>query len=126
MLPRTSKARRAAAGQVTTISAEPKHISPHDRRRSRNLAILCVFTALFGVLLGYAANNVNGATQDPRDYLFILSFGMAMLVTAVGVLIAGAVQGTLWIRVACAGVAYLVFQQMITLAARITSILNGP
>ena len=111
---------------MNTISEELPQRSPHEEKRRRRLATLCIFTALFGLLLGYAANNVSGVTQEPRDYLVVLYFGVAMLVTSVGMLIAGVLQGNVWIRITCALVAYPIVLQLIAATARISEILNGP
>ena len=85
-----------------------------------------MFTALFGLLLGFFANSVVGATQDARDYLPILFFGAAMLLSAVGMLIAAIVQGGKWIRAASLLVGYAVASQLIRAMGRISEILNGP
>lgn len=108
------------------ISKERPRRSPHEEKRRRRLATLCIFTALFGLLLGYFANNVSGVTQEPRDYLVVLFFGVAMLLTAVGMLIAGVIQGNVWIRITCALVAYPIVQQLIAATVRISKILDGP
>jgi len=85
-----------------------------------------VFTALFGLLLGFFANSAVGATQDARDYLPILFFGAAMLISAVGMLIAAIVQGSKWIRGASLLIGYAVAVQLIRAMGRISEILNSP
>lgn len=119
-------AREPNVHKAATISTELSAIPPHEARRRRRLATLCVFTALFGLLLGYAANNIEGATQDARDYLPILFFGAAMLLSAVGVLVAAIVQGGGWIRAASLLAGYAVATQLIRAIGRIGEILNGP
>jgi uncharacterized Tic20 family protein len=108
------------------MSEETPRRSPHEEKRRRRLALLCFFTALFGLLLGYIANNISGASQEPRDYLVVLYFGAAMLLTAVGMLIAGIVQGNLWIRLICALASYPIALQLIAAVTRINDIQSGP
>lgn len=112
--------------EAATISTELSAIPPHEARRRKRLATLCVFTALFGLLLGYAANNIEGAAQDARNYLPILFFGAAMLLSAVGLLVAAIVQGGRWIRASSLLVGYAVATQLIRAMGRISEILSGP
>ena len=113
------------AHQATAIPTEPEHVPLHEARRRRRLSILYVCTAVFTLMLGYAGNNVQGATQDARDYLPILFFGAAMLVTGVGLLIAAVIRGDRWVRIASLLVGYILSGQLIRAITRISEILGS-